>query len=112
MTLGEKLKAARLEKGMTQKEVAKVLRLSHSSISEWENDKHRPDADTIEVLLGLYGLSASDLLGDYTAKSRATIISEMAFDNDALDMISKYILLDNNSKKAVKHIVNKIIGIV
>ncbi len=110
MTLGEKLKAARLDKRLTQKEVANILKISHSSISEWENDRHRPDADTIEVLLGLYGLSASDLLGDSTVRSKASIIADMAFDNDALELISKYQRLDPDTKKAIRYLVDKISG--
>lgn len=50
MTFGEKLKAARKRKKLTQKQLASLIHAAHSSISDWEHDQHKPDPDTIQNL--------------------------------------------------------------
>ena len=50
MTFGEKLRLARKEKKLTQKELAKIINAAHNSISNWENDQNMPDPDTIQNL--------------------------------------------------------------
>ena len=42
MTLGEALKKARMEAGLTQKEFARLLNVSYSSINRYENGHHMP----------------------------------------------------------------------
>ena len=50
MTFGERLRCARKEKGLTQKELALKINAKHNSISNWENDQNMPDPDTIQNL--------------------------------------------------------------
>lgn len=50
MTLGEKIRAARKAKGLTQKELASKIGAAHNSISNWENNQNNPDPNTIQNL--------------------------------------------------------------
>ncbi len=50
MTFGERLRKARKEKGLTQKELATMISAAHNSISNWENNQNMPDPDTIQHL--------------------------------------------------------------
>lgn len=50
MTFGQKLRAARKAKKLTQKGLASMINAAHNSISNWENDQNRPDPDTIQNL--------------------------------------------------------------
>lgn len=50
MTFGERLRAARKAKKLTQKELASLIHAAHNSISNWENDQNKPDPDTIQNL--------------------------------------------------------------
>lgn len=61
MTFGERLKAARKNKNMTQKQLAIMIGAAHNSISNWENDQNKPDPDTIEILCGTLGISPNYL---------------------------------------------------
>lgn len=47
-TLGEKLKAARIEKKLSQIEVAEKLLVSRQTISKWENNVCLPDLDNFQ----------------------------------------------------------------
>ena len=50
MTFGERLRIARKEKQLTQKELAAKIKAAHNSISNWENNQNMPDPDTIQHL--------------------------------------------------------------
>lgn len=56
------LKAARVNAGLSQKEVAIVLGVSNKTISSWENGDTFPSAEKINALCKLYGMSYDDLI--------------------------------------------------
>jgi len=62
ITFGSRLKSLRQKKGLTQRELAKLIGAKHNSISDWENDGHKPDMDTIERLMGVFEVSSDYLL--------------------------------------------------
>ena len=55
------LEAARVNAGLSQKEVAKKLNVSNKTISNWENGKTFPSAEKITELCSLYGTSFDNL---------------------------------------------------
>lgn len=63
MTFGENFKKCRLEMFLTQKEVAKILGVYQSNISDWENDISRPEYEKLIQLAEIYNVSISELLG-------------------------------------------------
>ena len=64
MTLGEKIRAARKAKGLTQKELAVMIKAAHNSISNWENDQNNPDPNTIQHLCWALDVQPNYFLGD------------------------------------------------
>ncbi len=62
MTIGQQLKTARMQAGMTQEEISEALDVSRQTISNWENDKSYPDVRTVIELSELYQLSLDALL--------------------------------------------------
>lgn len=56
------LKAARINAGLSQKEVAMILRVSNKTISSWEKGYTFPPADKICTLCKLYGVSYDDII--------------------------------------------------
>lgn len=61
MTIGEKIKAARLEQLLTQKQMAQELGVSVLSIVRWENEQNTPT------------LSAQRKFRDYCKKNKIKI---------------------------------------
>lgn len=55
------LKAARVNAGLTQEEVAKTVKKSKNTIVNYENGKSVPDIETGKALASLFGLSVDDL---------------------------------------------------
>ena len=61
-SLGEALKAHRMECKMTQEFVAEHLGVSRQAVSKWENGTSDPSTSNLLALAKLYGISAEDLL--------------------------------------------------
>ena len=61
-SLGEELKAQRLQCKMTQEFVADALGVSRQAVSKWENGTVDPSTSNLLALAKLYGLSAEELL--------------------------------------------------
>lgn len=55
------LKAARVNRKLTQNEVAIALGVTKKTVSSWENGKTVPNFDKIEALCGLYRLRYDDI---------------------------------------------------
>ena len=62
VTLGSRLKALRQEKGLTQKEVAKLIGTTDVSIGRYEMDARVPKADILNSLAKLYDVEIDFLL--------------------------------------------------
>lgn len=55
MTTGERIKQARKQAGMTQKELAKKLGISYVGVSQWENNLRNPKQETIQRIADAIG---------------------------------------------------------
>ena len=55
------LEAARVNAGLSQKEVADILKVSNKTVSNWENGKSFPDAPQIVKICELYGVSYDNI---------------------------------------------------
>lgn len=63
MSLGQRLRAARLKKELTQDAVAAKVGITFQALSNYERDVRDPDTDILTRLASLYGVSADYLLG-------------------------------------------------
>jgi len=61
--MGEKLKKLRRDKKLSQAKVAKVLNLSPSAISSYENFSKLPSIEVLVMLASFYNVSTDYLLG-------------------------------------------------
>ncbi|MCC6094439.1 MAG: helix-turn-helix domain-containing protein [Lachnospiraceae bacterium] len=62
MTIGEKLKEARLAKGLKQSDVASKLGCAATSLTNWEKGKVNPSLEVLSSLCQIYEISALSLL--------------------------------------------------
>lgn len=75
MTLGEKLKEARKQNGLSQEQLSEKLGVSRSAVAKWETDKGIPDVDNLKALSQLLGVSIDYLL-DSGEEINKSIIKE------------------------------------
>jgi transcriptional regulator with XRE-family HTH domain len=65
--VARRLRAARIKAGMTVREVAASLNISHTLIVKYENGTVAPSFDRLDALARIYGLTAAALLADQDA---------------------------------------------
>ena len=56
------LAAARVNAGLTQKEVADMLDVSNKTVCNWENGKGYPSPKQIDMLCEIYGISYDNII--------------------------------------------------
>ncbi len=60
--LGRNLKRIRVEKGISQGDIARALKVARSFVSDLENGKRNPTLTTISKLAKAIGVSTDELL--------------------------------------------------
>ncbi|UZQ49138.1 helix-turn-helix domain-containing protein [Clostridium kluyveri] len=61
--IGSKIKYIRKQKGISQKEMAKILEIPYSTYSNYENNNREPDANTLNKIAKVFKISINQLLG-------------------------------------------------
>ena len=59
----ERLKELRTDKGLSLRELAKLVNLSFSAIAQWENESRIPNAEAVVILAKFFGVTTDYLLG-------------------------------------------------
>ena len=62
--LGERIKSLRVEKNITQQQLADLLSVAKSTIGMWENNKREPDIETIKQIAEILDTPLAFLLND------------------------------------------------
>jgi len=61
MTIGEKIKLLRQERGVTQERLAEYLNISYQSVSKWEMGKAMPDISLVVPLANFFEITTDEL---------------------------------------------------
>lgn len=96
--IGNNIRKYREQSGLTQKQLAEILGLNNSRISNWEQGANNPPADMIAKLCETLNVSASELLGVKLA-------------TDELDIDEREIIKSYRAKKEMQHAVKVLLGI-
>ena len=97
LTFGGKIKEARKAKNLTQKQLAEKIGAKHNSVSDWENNKNKPDPDTIELLCGVLDITPNYLLS----------LETVEFSPVEKLLINKYRFLDPHGQDMVDTVLGK-----
>jgi orotate phosphoribosyltransferase len=63
ITIGEKIKLLRSQKGITQEQLASVLNLSFQAVSKWEKGAAQPDVSIIPEIANFFSVTIDELFG-------------------------------------------------
>ena len=92
MNLGEKLQILRINKRLSQEELANILDVSRQAVSKWESGKSVPDLQKLIKLSELYNVNIDTLVKDDIELEEEDTLK--ASNEDALDY-------ENSNKKQV-----------
>lgn len=81
MQIAQRIKRARIEKNMTQLQLADVMGVSYQAVSNWERGNSMPDISKLGVLCDALDLTVNELLG--VEEKTASAVTK-AMDKEAL----------------------------
>jgi len=111
MNFHTKLRNLRIQRGMTQMELAEALGTSQSSVASWEIGRREPDFKTIKRLSAFFDVPMSTLLpsDDITDEEFIDTVAQSLHQNPKLRLLfdrSKF--LSDDDLDAVLSVVNAI----
>ena len=96
--IGARIRKFREDRGYSQKELAELIGVSNSRISNWEQGVNRPDADILVDLCKTLNVSPSELL-------------DVHLKDDELSDIERKVINAYRAKKDLQSAVNILLGI-
>lgn len=109
MELGQKIKEARLQKGLTQEELGKLVGLQKSAIAKYENGRVvNIKRSTLQKLAKALDLRGSDLIIESNPKETATLHARVLMDAELMISIEQYYELSDEKKKMVRDLIRSL----
>ncbi|MDR2166658.1 MAG: helix-turn-helix domain-containing protein [Clostridiales bacterium] len=96
---GQKLLELRKKRNLTHEDLAKYLNITRQAYSFYESGKHEMNFESLRRIAGFYNVTTDYLLG-------LSEITNAPFDDEELNLIDRYRLLDSRGKNAVKATIN------
>ena len=87
MSIGSNIKSLRRSADLTQEQLAELLHLSASAVSQWETDRVLPDVTQIPLLANIFGVSADVILGIDPERNEEKIEEILAQATEARDRV-------------------------
>ena len=111
MNVGEKIRAARLAKGLTQEELGNILGVQKSAIAKYENGRVvNIKRSTLQKLAKALDLKGSDLIQPIEENpiEAADFVALILSDRKTMDMIKEYYQLDEKNQTMVRQMVHNL----
>ena len=89
MTLAEKIRQLRAEKGISQTKLAQDIHISRSTVAKWENGLGVPNAESMQLLADYFGVPVEELISQPEAPKYSDVIDIM--DDHRLVKTNKWI---------------------
>lgn len=109
MEIGQKIREARIDKGLTQEELGKIVGLQKSAIAKYENGRVvNIKRSTLQKLAKALDLRGSDLIIESNPKEAATLHARVLMDSELMVSIEQYYELSDEKKKMVRNLIRSL----
>lgn len=106
MEIGQKIKEARIAKGLTQEELGNMIGLQKSAIAKYENGRVvNIKRSTLQKLAQALDLRGSDLIIEADPKEAAELSAKVLLDVELMDVIEKYYTLTSEKQKMIRDLI-------
>ena len=106
MDIGQKIKEARLAKGLTQEELGNLVGLQKSAIAKYENGRVvNIKRSTLQKLAKALDLRGSDLIIESNPQEAAELSAKVLLDGELMDVIEKYYTLTAEKQKMIRDLI-------
>lgn len=96
--IGSRIRRYREERGLSQKQLAELIGVKNSRVSNWEQGLNRPDADILAALCRALQVSPSELL-------------DVKLVDDELNAQERKVIMAYRAKTELQQAVNILLGI-
>lgn len=102
-TVGERVKQLRKEKHITTVQLAQDIGVTSNAVSQWENDKRRPNFEMMCKLADYFKVDMDYLIGASDIRSAALLkaIADSNLSDKEISIIINYRNADLNIQKAI-----------
>lgn len=110
---GQRLRMERLNKGLTQEELGKLVNKSKNNISQYETGKREPDLQTLNKFAEIFNCTVDYLLGN-TEQRNTAIIEGEKLPKELRDIGVEYLVVakEMQDKEIPPEDIRKIISII
>ena len=92
--ISKHIRRLRIERGLSQAQLAEQLHVTRQTVSSWERDMSHPDISTLEAMAAVFGISLEELLFTRTSgKSRRPKTEALSGKFILWSVISYFVLL-------------------
>lgn len=109
MDIGQKIKKARIKKGLTQEELGNIVGLQKSAIAKYENGRVvNIKRSTLQKLAKALDLRGSDLIIEADPKEAADLHAKVLLDMELMDSLEKYFTLTPEKRKIIRDLIDSL----
>ena len=109
MEVGDKIREARLAKGLTQEELGQMIGLQKSAIAKYENGRVvNIKRSTLQRLAAALDLRGSDLIIESDPEAAAELSAKVLLDSELMESIEIYYTLSPEKRKMVRDLIASI----
>ena len=109
MDIGQKIKHARIAKGLTQEELGNMVGLQKSAIAKYENGRVvNIKRSTLKKLAQALSLRGSDLIIESEPQEAAELHARVLLDDELMGAIENYYTLTDDEQKMVRDLIRSL----
>ena len=109
MDIGQKIKKARLERGLTQQELGALVGVQKSAIAKYESGRVvNIKRSTLQKITKALNIRPSELLFNDTPKDAANLHVKIITDFELMEAIKDYYLLSEENQRMVRDLIRSL----
>ena len=109
MEIGQKIRKARLERGMTQQELGNLVGVQKSAIAKYENGKVvNIKRSTLQKIASALNIRPSDLIFTESPKDVADLHVRIITDFELMDVLKDYYVLSEENQRMVRDLIRSL----
>jgi transcriptional regulator with XRE-family HTH domain len=109
LEIGQKIKKARLERGLTQQELGDIVGVQKSAIAKYENGRVvNIKRSTLQKIASALNIRPSELLFNESPKETADLHVKIITDFELMDVLKDYYLLSEENQRMVRELIRSL----
>lgn len=109
MEIGQKIKKARLERGMTQQELGDVIGVQKSAIAKYENGRVvNIKRSTLQKIAKALNIRPSELIFSESPKDAADLHVRIITDFELMEALKDYYILSEENQRMIRDLIRSL----